>query len=82
MRCLGVGGGYTAKNAKLASSVLRSCNRLVINKPISGYVRMAFDILLTTSLLQVDCQNLLFSGLLQIVSTSCNKSANGKFQQT
>ena len=29
------------------------CNRLVINKPISGCVRIAFDSLSTTSLLQV-----------------------------
>ena len=41
---------------------------------------MAFDSLLTTSLLQVvnrfveiDCQNLLSTDLLQVVSTSCKK---------
>ena len=33
---------------------------------------------LSTDLLQVDCQNLLSTGLLQVVSTSCNKSANEK----
>ena len=27
----------------------------------------------STELLQVDCQNLLSTGLLQVVSTSCNK---------
>ena len=45
--------------------------------------------LLTTSmlhvvhidLLQVDCQNLLSTAFLQVVSTSCNKSANDKLQQ-
>ena len=46
---------------------------------------MAFDSLLTSRplqvidrlVLEVDCQNLLLStGLLQVVSTSCNKSAN------
>ena len=35
----------------------------------------------STDLLQVDCQNFLSTGLLQVVSTSCHKSANGKFQQ-
>ena len=33
--------------------ILTSCNRLVINKLISGCVRMAWDSLLGTSLLQV-----------------------------
>ena len=42
---------------------------------------MACDSLLTASLLQVDCQNLLSTGLLQVVSKSCNKSANDKLQQ-
>ena len=45
---------------------------------------MAYDSLLrtegrsklSTDLLQVDCQNLLSTGLLQVVSTSCNQSAN------
>ena len=36
---------------------------------------------LSTDLLQVDCQNLLSTGLLQVVSTSCNKSANDKLQK-
>ena len=37
---------------------------------------------LSTDLLQVDCQNLLsMSSLLQVVSTSCNKSVNDKLQQ-
>ena len=36
----------------------------------------------TTNLLRVDCQNLLSTGLLQVVSTSCNKSANDKLRQT
>ena len=42
---------------------------------------MACDGLLTTRLFQVDCQNLLSKGLLQVVSTSCNKSVNDKLQQ-
>ena len=33
---------------------------------------------LSIDLLQVDCQNLFSTGLLQVVSTSCNKSANEK----
>ena len=36
---------------------------------------------LSTDLLQVDCQNLLSISLLQVVSTSCNKSTNDKLQQ-
>ena len=37
---------------------------------------MACDSLLMTSALQVGFQNLLSTGLLRVVSTSCNKSAN------
>ena len=36
---------------------------------------------LSTDLLQVDCKNLLSTGLLQVVSTSCNKSVNVKLRQ-
>ena len=36
---------------------------------------------LSTDLLQVDCQNLLCTGSLQVVLTSCYKSANDKLQQ-
>ena len=36
---------------------------------------------MSTDLAQVDCQNLLFTGLLQVVPTHCNKSANDKLQQ-
>ena len=49
---------------------------------------MACDSLLTTSLSQVfdklvdvDYQNLLSAGLVQDVSTICNKTANDKLQQ-
>ena len=55
---------------------------------MSGRVRMAYDSLLTTSLLQVVnrlvaswLSKLLSTSLLQVVSTSCNKSANDKLQQ-
>ena len=36
---------------------------------------------LSTDLLQVDYYNLSSTGLLQVVSTSCSKSANDKLQQ-
>ena len=36
--------------------------------------------MLLPELWQVDSQNLLSTGLLQVVSTSCNKSANDKLQ--
>ena len=36
---------------------------------------------LFTDLFQVDCQNLLSTGLLHVVLTSCNKSADNKSQQ-
>ena len=52
---------------------------------------MACDSLLTTNLLptgelstdvlQVDCPNLLSTGLLQVVSTSCKKSANDEIDE-
>ena len=64
----------TAKNAQAATSRVEIL-QLVMNKPISGCVRMSTD------LLQVDRQNLLSTGLPQVVSTSCNKSANDKLQQ-
>ena len=38
---------------QVSTCLLTSCNRLVINKPISGCVRMACDNLLMTSPLQV-----------------------------
>ena len=36
---------------------------------------------LLADLSQVGCQNLLSTGLLQVVSTGCNKYANDKLQQ-
>ena len=71
--------GCTAKNAEVARRLLTSSNRLVINKPISECVRMACDSLLTTSVIVKTCYPL--ASLLQVVSTSCNKSANDKLQQ-
>ena len=62
------------KMRTFVTSVWASRNRLVMNKPISGWVpKMACDSLLTdcklsTDLLQVDSQNLLST---DIVKTSC-----------
>ena len=65
-------------------SALTSCNRFVINKSISGCVRMACDGLLTTRLLQA-VNRLVASCLSRLVvhrlAASCNKSANDKLQQ-
>ena len=37
---------------------------------------------LSTGLFQVHCQSLLFTALLQVVLTSCNKFANDKFNKS
>ncbi len=69
---------YTARNAQAAA-------RLLSTKPISGCVRIACFGLMITSLLQVvdrlaaSCE--LHAGLMQIVSSTCNKCANIKLQQ-
>ena len=44
---------YTARNAQVANSLLKSRNRFVINKPISVCFRTPCDSLLKTSLLQL-----------------------------
>ena len=60
---------------------------IVIDKPISGCVRVSGGSLLTTQVRcefvnrQVHRQNLLSTGLLQVVSTSCNKSESDNCQQ-
>ena len=64
------------------------CNRIINNKPISGCIRVASEFgqlvdeksKLSADFLQVHCQNVLSTGLLQVVSTSCNKSVNDKLQ--
>ena len=78
-------GTYTAKHAQLATKLLTSCNRLVINKPISECVRMACDSLLTTNLLKVvdrlvfktcysqACCKLFQQVVTSLQMTSCNK---------
>ena len=65
---------HEAKNAQVVTSPQTCCQQADINKMRSN----ACDSLLKTSLLQlstdlmqVDCQNLTSTGLLQIVSTSC-----------
>ena len=56
------------------------------NKSISSYLDAFLSgqvvCKLSTDLFQVDCESLLSTGLLQVVSTSCNKSANDKLQKT
>ena len=44
---------YTARNAQVAKSLLKSGSRFVVNKPISVCFRMSCDSLLKTSLLQL-----------------------------
>ena len=61
---------------------LTTCKRRVTNnKPISGCVYMASVSLLMTSWLDFDSQSLLSTGLIQVASTSCNKSVNDTLQQ-
>ena len=59
---------YTAKNVQFATSVLTSCKNL-INKPISG------------CMLKLIFKTCLITPLLQVVSTSCYKSANVKLNK-
>ena len=47
---------HTAKNTQAVASLTTSCNRLVINKSISGCVRMACDSLLTSLKSFASCQ--------------------------
>ncbi len=69
----------------LHSQKRASCSQSAITKPISGCVRIACSGLMITSLLQVvnklaaTCE--LPAGLMQVVSLTCNKSANIKLQQ-
>ena len=67
-----IGFHYTAKNAKIATSLLTSCNNL----------SQQADITMRSHRLRTTCCKLIIStGLLQVVSTSCNKFANDKLQQ-
>ena len=72
---------YTAKNAQVATSLLTSCNTDLL--PTSRY-QDAFTWLETACRRQDYSKlstNLLSTGLLQVVSTSCAKSTNDKLQQ-
>ena len=67
---------YTAK--KRASCIWDILDQTCCNKSISGLLTTK----LWTDLFQVDCQNLLSTGLLQVVSTSYNSpSLSGKIWQ-
>ena len=82
---------YTAKKARVTTRLFTSCNNLLQQADIRMRSH-GFRQLVTTSLLlvvnrlvascQQTCRKLVISkGLLQVVSTSCNKSANDKLQQ-
>ena len=75
---------YTTKNAQIATSLLTPCNILLQQADIkmrSPGLRQLVDdksvCKLSTGLLQVDY----FNKLVELASTSCNKSANDKMQQ-
>ena len=70
----------TVKNTQVTASLLRACYLAVI-KPISGCVHIACSGLMITSLLQADSREILFTRLVQVVSTTCSKSANTKLYQ-
>ena len=55
---------------------------LFLGNPVPGCVRIACSGLMMTAanLMQVDCQDFLFTSLMQVVSTTCSKSANIKLQ--
>ena len=81
---------YTAKNSRVATrldTLQQTCyQQAVIWMRSRGLRQLVDDEFVlddkwSTDLLQVDCQNFLSTGLLQVVSTSCNKSGNDKFQQ-
>ena len=63
---------YTARNAQVADSLLQSCCIAVI-KPTPGCVD---DHKSAAGLMQVDCQDILSTGLMKVVSTTCNTFAN------
>ena len=77
----------TATAQHKARKLQHACWHLAtsMSKLISRCICMGCDSFLSqsaaTGLLQVYCQNLLPTGLMQVVSTSCNKFANDKLQQ-
>ena len=79
-----IGFHYTAKNAKIGTSLLTTCNNLSQQTDITMRSHRLRQ-LVTTTLLQVVnrlvSKLIISTGLLQVLSTSCNKSANDKLQQ-
>ena len=76
--------GFSALAYTVKASPSTSCNRFVIDKPISECVRMACDSLLTTSLLEVTklivktcypqaCCKLFQRAVRSLEMASCNK---------
>ena len=73
-----MGFHHTAKNAQVGTSLLTSCNNLSQQADF----RMRSHGLGQLGIYQQTCCKLIISTvLLQVVSTSCNKSANDKLQQ-
>ena len=64
-KCISKMGESTANNKQVATNCVDILQQACYNKPISGCVRMACNSLLATSVLQVECQNLLC--LLKVV---------------
>ena len=79
------GNKYTQpKNAQVATNLLPSCNNLLQQADIrmrSHGLRQLVDKKSVASCQQACCKLVILTGLLQVVSTSCNKSANDKLQQ-
>ena len=80
--------GFTQKNAQFATRLLTSCKRVVTTSRYLNALAWLetacwwqLNSKLSTDLLQSDCQILLSTGLLRVVWTSCNKSANDRLQQ-
>ena len=75
---------YTAKNVQVVTSLLTSCNNLLQQADIrmrSHGLQQLVDDKSVASCQQACCKLIISTGLVQFVSTSCNKSANDKLQQ-
>ena len=73
---------HTAKNAQVVTSLLTSCNNLLQQADIRMRSHGLRQLVTTTTSCQETCYKLInLTGLLQVVSTSCNKSANDKLQR-
>ena len=71
--------GYATASNTLSWTELTSWNQADVK--MHGFQQVVYDKSVATDVLQVDCQDLLSTGLLQVASTSCNKSATDKLQQ-